>query len=45
MAAHTDNEGIADARVRFDTVGMMVLFENKALLRRHINCLGMGFAG
>lgn len=45
LAAHSNDEDIADVRVRFDIIGMMVLSENKALLRRHINCLGADFAG
>lgn len=45
LAAHADDEDIADVRVRFDTIGMMVLSESKALLRHHINCLGADFAG
>lgn len=44
-AAHAGDEDLADVRVRFDTIGMMVLSENKALLRHHINCLGADFAG
>lgn len=45
LAAHADDEELADVRVRFDTIGMMVIAENKALLRHHINCLGADFAG
>lgn len=29
-----------DATVRFDEVAMMVVKENRALLRHHVNCFG-----
>lgn len=44
LSAHADDDAVTDVRVRFDTIGMMVLSENKALLRHHINCLGADFA-
>ena len=42
---HADNESLGDVQVRFDTIGMMVLLENRALLRHHISCLGASFTG
>lgn len=45
LAQHVDDESFVDVRVRFDTIGMMVLSENRALLRYHINCLGVDFTG
>lgn len=45
LAAHAGGEGTIDVSVRFDAIGMIVLSENKALLRHRINCLGADFAG
>ena len=33
-------DGFSDTPVRFDEVAMMVVKENRALLRHHINCFG-----
>lgn len=32
--------GEMDVRVRFDSIALLVIGEDKALLRHHINCLG-----
>lgn len=37
---HADDEGFADLPIRFDSIAMMVIGENRALLRHHINRLG-----
>ena len=35
-----NGDDYADTPVRFDEVAMMVVKENRALLRHHINCFG-----
>lgn len=35
-------EAPADTPVRFDDIAMMVLSDDRALLRHHVNCLGAG---
>lgn len=40
LSEHADDEGIVDTPVRFDSIAMMILNENRALLKHHINCLG-----
>lgn len=40
LSEHADDEGIADTPVRFDSIAMMLVSENRALLKHHINCLG-----
>lgn len=42
LSEHADDAGYVDMPVRFDSIAMMLLSENRALLRRHINCLGCG---
>ena len=32
--------GVVDTPVRFDEVAMLVVKENRALLRHHVNCFG-----
>ena len=39
-AAALQGDDYADTPVRFDEVAMMVVKENRALLRHHINCFG-----
>ena len=38
--AACNGDDYADTPVRFDEVAMMVVKENRALLRHHINCFG-----
>ena len=38
LAGNSDD--YADTPVRFDEVAMMVVKENRALLRHHVNCFG-----
>ena len=40
LSEHADDEGFANLPIRFDSIAMMVIGENRALLRHHINCLG-----
>ena len=40
LSEHADDEDIVDTPVRFDSIAMMILNENRALLKHHINCLG-----
>lgn len=40
LSEHANDEGIVDTPVRFDSIAMMILNENRALLKHHINCLG-----
>lgn len=35
-----NGDDYADTPVRFDEVAMMVVKENRALLRHHVNCFG-----
>lgn len=42
FSEHGDDEGCVDVPVRFDSIAMMLLSDNRALLRHHINCLGCG---
>ena len=42
LSEHADDEGYVDMPVRFDSIAMMLLSENRALLKHHINCLGCG---
>ena len=41
--AENDDERFANVSVRFDIISMLVLSEDRALLRHHINCLGADF--
>ena len=46
LSEHLDDDRFVDATVRFDKIAMLVIGENRALLRHHINCLSGGeFAG
>lgn len=40
LAEHPDAG--ADMTIRFDAISMLVIGEDRALLRHHINCLGSG---
>lgn len=40
LAEHIDDERLVDTPVRFDIVSMLVIGEDRALLRHHINALG-----
>ena len=40
LAEHPDAG--SDVTIRFDTISMLVIGEDRALLRHHINCLGDG---
>lgn len=42
LVAREDDTGYVDMPVRFDSIAMMLLSENRALLKHHINCLGCG---
>ena len=42
LSEYGDDEGYVDMPVRFDSIAMMLLSENRALLKHHINCLGCG---
>ena len=39
LAEHGDDPELLDVTVRFDDIAMMVVGENRALLRHHVNCL------
>lgn len=40
LSEHGDDPDNADIIIRFDHISMLVVDENRALLRHHINCLG-----
>lgn len=40
LAEHDDKEGLVDLPIRFDSIAMMLVSDNRALLKHHINCLG-----
>lgn len=40
LSEHAGNEDFTNLPVRFDSIEMMVLSENRAMLRHHINRLG-----
>lgn len=42
LAEHASDPELVDAPIRFDTISMLVVGEDRALLRHHINCLGSG---
>ena len=42
LSEHCDDDTLVDLPIRFDSIAMMVIGENRALLRHHINCLGCG---
>ena len=39
LSEHGDDPELLDITVRFDDIAMMVVGENRALLRHHVNCL------
>lgn len=40
LSEHCDDDTLVDLPIRFDSIAMMVIGENRALVRHHINCLG-----
>lgn len=42
LSQHMDDERFLDATIRFDKIAMLVIGEDRALLRHHINALGSG---
>lgn len=43
LAENAGDERFVNVSVRFDIISMLVLSEDRALLRHHINCLGADF--
>lgn len=39
---HGDDPENVEVTIRFDSIAMLVIGEDRALLRHHINCLGSG---
>lgn len=42
LSEHAEDENLVDTPIRFDSIALMILSENRALVRHHINCLGCG---
>lgn len=42
LGQHGDDPENVDVAIRFDSIVMLVIGEDRALLRHHINCLGSG---
>ena len=42
LGEHGDDPDNVDVAIRFDQIAMLVIGEDRALLRHHINCLGSG---
>lgn len=42
LGEHGDDPDNVDVTTRFDSIAMLVIGEDRALLRHHINCLGSG---
>lgn len=42
LGEHGDDPDYVDVTIRFDSIAMPVIGEDRALLRHHINCLGSG---
>lgn len=40
LADHCDNSRFTDCPIRFDVISMMLIGENSALIRHHVNALG-----
>lgn len=40
LGEHADDPDLVDVTIRFDNISMLVVGEDRALLRHHINCLG-----
>lgn len=42
LGEHADDPDLVDVPIRFGNISMLVVGEDRALLRHHINCLGNG---
>lgn len=42
LAEHGNDPDFVDVTIRFDDIAMLVVGEDRALLRHHINCFGSG---
>lgn len=44
LGEHAGDPDLVDVTIRFDNISMLVVGEDRALLRHHINCLGNDLA-